>query len=284
MDVMLLRYIYKALRRVRDALFFGPLIKIKNEHLNAEMAEMKRIGDGCYAHLRPSASDSARLQEFYGNIYFVQNYLSLRVLDKSPKVLFDVGANIGLSSLSLSKVIGSIRDVVGVEAEYENFSVLSKNYSLWSKKGLISFLPIYAIAADDSVSRSVSVSRLSGGTSASGTFSFSLASDDVPDFTADSPEIKCSSDIVSLGELFQKHLGAGECAVIKVDIEGGEDALFRMDCSWLAKTAYLTIELHDGFGLPTSSRNVLKALVEYDFAVIPRDDVLHCYNRPLLGL
>jgi FkbM family methyltransferase len=52
----------------------------------------------------------------------------------------------------------------------------------------------------------------------------------------------------------------------KIDIEGGEDALFNGDTTWLSKFALVIIELHDWI-LPFfgSSRNFIKSLAQHDY-------------------
>lgn len=266
-----------------------------NQHLPASAARLEKIQNGISAYIRPSFSDEARLHEFNASIYVSRNELTKKVVDSNPSVIIDIGANIGLSSLSLSLAFPSVTKAIGVEAEFENHAILAKNYELWSQaksRGLDInkkyFEPIYAVASDKSenLSESLIISRLDGGVSLSGTFRFteavdgkkSLANSNLTEHTTFSRRKIC------LNDLFEKNVNSDEFAVLKVDIEGGEHELFRGDCSWLAKTVYLTVEIHDRFGLPHSSRNIIRSILDYDFAVVPGTDVLHCYNRKLLGL
>lgn len=75
-----------------------------------------------------------------------------------------------------------------------------------------------------------------------------------------------------------------EPLILKIDIEGGEEALFRGDVSWLNKFPLVIIELHDWM-LPFSgsSRNFLKAVVQFDFDLVHRGENIFLFNRALLG-
>lgn len=72
--------------------------------------------------------------------------------------------------------------------------------------------------------------------------------------------------------------------ILKIDIEGGEDALFQGDTTWLNKFPLVIIELHDWM-LPFSgsSRNFIKAIAQYDFDLLPNDENLFLFNRQILG-
>ena len=273
---------------------------LPNTHMEAKDSVLNDLGGGYSCYLRPSFSDFARKSEFELNIYAPSNPFTQKVKDICPNVLIDIGSNIGLSSLSLSKTFPSLKTIVGVEAEKENFEILRMNYDLWQSKrnraddALIQYVPVYAIASCVSGRRSENFisSRLSGGVSASGTFRF------IPGQFEESPcgnsredeletvNVEFSPDQVSVDEIFRNQVEDCEksTAVVKVDIEGGEEELFMGECEWLSKTAFLTVEIHDVMGCPNSSRALLKRLSEHDFALLPENDVLHCYNREILGL
>jgi len=273
---------------------------LPNIHMAAKTSALTNLDGNNSCYLRPSFSDWARKCEFKSNIYAPNNPLTQKVKNINPNVLIDIGSNIGLSSLSLSETFPSLRTIIGVEAEKENFEVLRLNYGLWQSKQInthdksTQFLPIYAIASNVSGygTENVISSRLSGGVSASGTFRFIAV--DSPENSPKSgdkasPEnvnVEFSRNQISIDQILTLHTekGADLIAVVKVDIEGGEEELFLGPCEWLSKTAFLTIEIHDAMGCPNSSRALLKRLSEYDFALLPENDVLHCYNRKILEL
>lgn len=270
-----------------------------NIHMPADSSALSSLGGGHAAFLRPSFSDWVRSIEYQSSIYVPNNQLTIAVQNLKPNLLVDIGANVGLSSLSLLNSFPSVSEVVGIEAERENFEVLKLNYEYWSKqsdftkKKSIKFIPIYAIASNICVvdGANISVTRLSGGISASGTFKFvnlpqgsklqDCSESDQPDL-----KLEFSDHIISISEIFNSHLvnNSSVVAVVKIDIEGGEEHLFLEASDWLNHTAFLTAEIHDSMGAPYSSRALLEKLVSYDFAIVPEVNVLHCYNRKLLNL
>lgn len=267
--------------------------ELVNLHMAATSAQKYKLSSGLTVYKRPSFSDHARVHEFETSIYSVDADLFDKVKFLNPQLLVDIGANIGLSSLALATQFPSVVSVVGVEAERENYLVLEQNYKLWEEtlphlngySKSITFSPVYAIATSNNVNQTFSIGKLPGGLSASGTFTFSQTQD-IHDQSSvpENSQVQFSNDTVSLNSIFDNHLDSGHYAVVKVDIEGGESELFSDTASWLSKTVFMTAEIHDCMGVPNSSRNLLNKLAQYDFAIIPREDVLHCFNRKLLGI
>jgi FkbM family methyltransferase len=288
--------IKKAFNHMLARVFARTCCKFPNLHLPASKARIIQLQDGCSAFLRPSFSDSARFSEYVDSLYVPKNAFTQQVQSMKPNAIIDIGANIGLSSLSLARAFPSAKVVVGVEAEKQNFLMLEKNYALWNTAdrpaagGSHIYCPVYAIAgaAPGVYASTDGVSRLPGGTSASGTFSFSSdLSRDVKEGNARNDKqslIEHSRKITSISELLEMHLTEVPCVIVKVDIEGGEEYLFSADTSWLKQTVLLTVEIHDCMGATRSSRNLLKRLVQYDFSIVPSEDILHCYNRQILDL
>jgi hypothetical protein len=171
-----------------------------------------------------------------------------------------------------------------VEAEKENYGVLKRNFSLWSnltKHTTKLFEPINGIITNTaSLGKKFNVSNLSGGVSASGTFDFMPAALDNEEYNSSSHEF--SLETYTVKNLLSKYELRRKYAIVKIDIEGSEDLLFDDDCDWLDNTVFMTIEIHDCMGKPNSSFNLLKKLVEHNFAIVPREDVLFCYNRRII--
>jgi len=247
---------------------------VKNEHLDANTSELLSINEGnLKIFARPCMSDKSRIVEYFDGIYFQNNYLHKKILELSPKYLIDLGANIGTSSLSLVNEFKSIINVFGVEANIDNYNVLKKNYELWSN--LIpdtKFQPVHSIISaskEDSFSEIDSLFSITGANSASGTFRFKKNIGEKSNF----PVV----DVLTLISEFAKD----ELFICKIDIEGSEEFLFEKNTEWLKQVCFLTIELHDKFNndMLESSKNLIKALIEYDFAIAPEKDVLHCYSR-----
>jgi FkbM family methyltransferase len=72
--------------------------------------------------------------------------------------------------------------------------------------------------------------------------------------------------------------------ICKIDIEGGENHLFRKNTDWVHKFPLLIVELHD-YMLPgeARSKNFLTSLAGYDFDVVPYGENVFCFNNRLLS-
>ncbi len=72
--------------------------------------------------------------------------------------------------------------------------------------------------------------------------------------------------------------------IFKIDIEGGEEALFRGQCEWMNKFPLVIIELHDWM-LPFagSSKSFINALARYDFDIIHHGENTFLFNRSILS-
>jgi FkbM family methyltransferase len=241
-----------------------------NIHLESSTSKQKIIR-GVPIFLRPSSSDQARLREFRQDIYSGDKKF-LRYLNDNikPTVLFDFGANIGLSSLALCNSIPSVQKIISVEAEKENYGVLKKNCNIWNEVFDKSFIPVQGIISGNENFMN-QVENLQEGYSASGTFVYKKVDGCINE----------SMKSITPHNLLKKFDIGNQVIICKIDIEGGEYELFEGDTSWLENVAYLSIEIHDRFSVNSikSSINFLKALLKYDFAIVPSQDTLFCYNR-----
>ena len=250
-----------------------------NLHLSAETARRLTfpLSSGV-GFIRPCTSDVARVGELVGGIYHENSYLNERLRCLRPTVLVDVGANIGLSTLSFLQRFPSLSTVVGIEAEHQNFGVLQKNYECWAQAYTgTSFEALNAVAScfgGNDVNVMASLAELTGANSASGTFRFEPSDDQMTGG-------KLST--VALQEVFDGFTEA-DIVMVKIDIEGGEEYLLAHETSWAQRVAFITLEIHDRFheSMLNSSENVLRLLLDNNFAIVPERDVLHCYNRNIL--
>jgi len=249
-----------------------------NQHLDAESCTIQQLDSGELAYLRPSFSDFARANEYKDAIYIPECSLTSILSQYSPTLAVDIGANIGLSSLSIAKFFSSIKKVLAIEAENENYLVLCKNFNLWSDLREVNFEAIYGIATASQTVEAYQAKKLPGGLSVSGTFMFERKTLDNPTTpTLDiifGPPINISNLIMNIP--------SNERIIMKIDIEGGEQELFEGDSSWMQRIAFITVEVHDRFGRLESSKGLISSLAKYDFAIYPCEDILHCYNRKLL--
>jgi len=250
-----------------------------NSHLGGEVAVLKNIPFSTErVYLRPTSSDVARVSEFLDGIYFSKSYLHDRLRLSAPTTLIDVGANIGLSTLSLIREFPTITKVVAIEAEAHNFDILRMNFDLWSKEyPHICFEPMHRIATSSSKNKMkeiVSLAEATGQNTASGTFRFEVDGTDEAPVRENSIDSIAVSDIVSN---CQEAVGI----IMKIDIEGGEEHLLSENSDWVARLSFLTIEVHDRYhsSLINSSRHLMRVLSGGDFALVAEHDVLHCYSR-----
>jgi FkbM family methyltransferase len=72
--------------------------------------------------------------------------------------------------------------------------------------------------------------------------------------------------------------------ICKIDIEGGEDHLFRGSTDWVDRFPLLIVELHD-YMLPGGARSkgFLTCLSKVDFDVVPHGENVFCFNNRLLN-
>ena len=254
--------------------------KLGNIHQVADQAVCKKIPfSRNKAWYRNTSSDVSRVNEYILNNNIGNSYMYRRLIQKSTTTLIDLGANIGLQSLSLIEEFKSIKKVIGVEPELENYKMLVSNYKLWNLKfRQIDFSTINGAishSSDIKLSKVKSLYELNNKSSASGTFRYQINNEKNP-----SSFVKA----ISIQDLVD-NIPANEKIIIKIDIEGGEEHLFKENLKWLERTLYLTCELHDTMHplLINSSKNMIKALVDANFAFTSVNNVIHCYNRDILS-
>ncbi len=172
---------------------------------------------------------------FTGDVFILYEVLAFSAYDikeevlssKAVSVVFDCGANIGLSSLYFSLRYPSAR-IYSIEPDPGNFSLLTENVKTESK-----IFPIRgAIARPGMVSAYLSQNQASWGNRL-------LSDDERKD--ANSVEVPC----LTIDDICNKY-GIAKIDLLKVDIEGGEESLFS-DPSFLSYTDFVVIELHGGY-------------------------------------
>ena len=91
-------------------------------------------------------------------------------------------------------------------------------------------------------------------------------------------------DVVTIEELIEKAGNNALPFILKIDIEGGEQALFETESEWLNWFGLVVIELHDWM-LPGSgsSNNFIRNLARHNFDILHRGENLFCFNNSILG-
>lgn len=188
-------------------------------------------------HLRNKTSD---LPTFYQCIFNAEYNIDLTI---DPKVIIDLGANIGLTTAFFKQKYPNSA-IFAVEPEESNFKLLQKNTDglsnvtlfmngIWNKN--------CALVVENN-----------------GLGHYGYTVKEVP---AETPNAIAA---ISISDIVSKH-NISSIDIIKIDIEGSEKHLFESNTdSWLAITKVLIIEFHDRM-TPGSSKAVFKALENYDY-------------------
>lgn len=172
---------------------------------------------------------------------------------ETPLVV-DCGANIGLSALYFASHLPKAR-IVGIEPARDNVELACKNTC---HNPLIE---IIQAAVHDRAKAALE-----------------LVNPDADKYAYQVRETNASTatsvEAVTIGALMQRY-GVEHNLIVKVDIEGGEDTLFRSNIAWLDHTNLLIVETHDwlfpGLG---SSRSLFQAIAGRKFEVIQRGEYI----------
>lgn len=164
--------------------------------------------------------------------------------DFSPKIILDLGANVGYASVFFAKKYPEA-EIYSLEPEASNYEALIKNTSKYQQ--------IYATkGAVYSETKEINVIDVNLG-------EWGMVIGDTKDETAPKVMAYSMNDLFKLWKLEDKCID-----IMKIDIEGSEKELFEVDTSWLNKVKVLFIETHDRMKKGTS-KAVFQKLVNYDF-------------------
>ena len=183
-----------------------------------------------------------------------------------PSLIVDAGANIGASTVYFSKAYANTT-IFAIEPDIVNYALLQKNTA-----GLNVFNFNGAIADSDGELAFVDPGRSDWGF---------MTAPLQPGNEHNSRKVKSISPSTILSYPAIQNTTP---LIFKIDIEGGEDALFKGDTGWLKKFPLVIIELHDWM-LPFSgsSRNFIKAIAPLDFDFLLRGENIFLFNREILG-
>jgi FkbM family methyltransferase len=171
-------------------------------------------------------------------------------------LIIDCGANIGISSLYFAKHLPKAR-IVGIEPERENVALARRNTESY---------PLIEIVE-------AAVSDQAG--------SMQLVNPEAEKFAYQVREVGDGGDraaplieALTIGAIMQRS-GARRNLIVKVDIEGGEQALFRSNTGWLDHTDLLIIETHDWlFPGQGTSQPLFAAIAGRKFEVIQKGEYI----------
>ena len=195
----------------------------------------------------------------------VQYAITQSAAGKRPLVI-DAGANIGASSVYFALQYPTGR-VVAVEPEKGNAELLRRNsegLDITVREAALGAEPGSAFLSDPGHSDwGFRVTESGSAPGGPGCQPVSMVS---------VPELLAEADSQQFFPL-----------VCKIDIEGGEAALFAKNTAWVDRFALIIIELHDWlFPGEGNSRNFLRAIAGNDFDFLYRGENAFCFNNRLL--
>ncbi len=189
--------------------------------------------------LRPRTSDKYCFEQVFLRHFYRPVFL------REPRLIVDAGANVGFASIQFANLYPRAF-VIALEPEPANFDALVRNVrpypnikpiraALWSRAE-----PLVIDNSDDAWACFVTRAN----TAAAGSTLITQA--------------------VTIPDLL-KLCGATTIDILKMDVEGAEKEIFSAaDCSWLAQTRVLMIELHDRM-VPGCSEALDSAFAAYSF-------------------
>jgi FkbM family methyltransferase len=224
--------------------------------------------------LRPDSAD----WHVYDQIFIRQDYelaslpQSARLLDDYAKllasgkkpVIIDCGANIGLATVAFRRAFPEAV-IYAIEPERENFNLMTRNFAqlsnvfalragVWDRKAALAI-------ADPTVA----------------SWSFSLQEEHKENGGEDAADLVSA---VTIPEILDA-VPNSACFIVKIDIEGGENQLFRSNTAWLDSAALVIIEIHDWkFPWQATAASFFSAISRRKRDYFFRDENIFCFLHP----
>lgn len=188
--------------------------------------------------LRRGTSDLGMLMEVIVNPEYILNNI------KQPKVIIDAGANIGMATLLFHKNYPGAK-IYSLEPEPNNFQqlclhtknidhVTTINKGLWGSSTNLKIINRVDQACGFEITET------------------------------DNPE-EATIQTTTIQELMSTY-HIDKIDMLKIDIEGSEENVFKNDTSWLDHCENIIIELHDRM-TPNSSKYVFEKMLQHQFYV-----------------
>jgi FkbM family methyltransferase len=182
--------------------------------------------------LRPSTSDADTVWGTFAGHYHLPPAEA-----SQPRLIWDLGANIGLTMADMAVRFPSAR-IVGVEIDRENVELARRNLRPWADRCEVLEAGIWPEDGE------IRYHRLVGGT----------AGHHVADVPDDAGVVIAPA--VSPGTLLAR---SGPQAVVdfaKIDIEGAERELLRKGTEWTARVRTITVEVHEPYTAQECERDL----------------------------
>lgn len=189
-------------------------------------------------------------------IFCDEQYKSTQYI-KNAKIILDLGANIGLTTLYFKSIFPEAT-IICVEPETENFKMLEKNTAQLSSvflenKGVWSHSTTIFIENNTKYSDGFTVSEKK------------------------SEKTMASIDCLSIIEIIKKY-NLLQIDILKMDIEGSEKIILESNPDeWLSITKCLMIETHDRI-MKNSAKTLFEALRNYSYDLEVSGETLKFFN------
>jgi FkbM family methyltransferase len=192
------------------------------------------------------------------DVWLQRRYKAILAAGHVPLII-DAGANIGMASLWFSEQF-PLAKVFAIEPERGNISILARNAvgrsivplagAVWDKTAHL------CITNEDAASDAFRVVESEG-----------------------NGEVRA----YSIDEITDMEPG-GDLFIVKIDIEGGESALFRSNTGWLEKPALIIIEPHDWlFPGESVTRSFRERIAGLPIDLVLRGENIFCFASPNIG-
>jgi len=191
------------------------------------------------------------------------DYAKLLASGKKP-VIIDCGANIGLATVAFKRAFPEAV-IYAIEPERENFNLMTRNFAPLSN--------VFALRAG--VWDRKAALAITDPTVAS--WSFSLQEEPSKNDNQDAVDVVAA---VTIPEILDA-VPEGACFIVKIDIEGGENQLFRSNTAWLDNAVLVIIEIHDRkFPWQATSASFFSAISRRKRDYFFRDENIFCFLHP----
>jgi FkbM family methyltransferase len=151
------------------------------------------------------------------------------IVEESPRVIIDAGANIGLTSIYFANMYPECR-IIAIEPEASNYIILKMNIAAYSN-----IIPLNAALWD----KNEEVILIDPGL---GKWGFITREGDSNETYLGNMCHKVKG--MTIDKIMEDH-GLEKIDILKIDIEGAEREVFSNSSSWIGKVDALIIELHE---------------------------------------
>lgn len=218
--------------------------------------------------IRDGTSDEAVLGQIFHteefNISTAPQFAWIRatydrtIAEGATPLVVDCGANIGLSALYFASHFPAAR-IVGIEPARDNAELARRNTQA---------NPLIEIVEAAVFDRETGVELVDPDAEK---FAYRVREAEAPG--------QAAIATVTIDGLMRRY-GVTRNLIVKVDIEGGEDALFRSNTGWLDQTDLLIAETHDWlFPGQGTSRTLFSAIAGRNFEVIQKGEYISFFFR-----